>query len=474
MLAVPAAAGANTTVTLDARNPNFLDTHVALAAGETVSITASGNGTCQAGNHYYACPGGPAGSGIKCANVGAGYGPGPAGANVPIGAVAAKVGSGTPFFVGHAGTATGPGELYVIYNDCIPPEGYADNAGSFTVTIGTPEYKIKMVGLMRPAAVGPLPSPIGPDKVAFGDTVDFALYGWDPHGGPITVSWGSRRLGRLEPDVSGNTPVGELKLDSFQTRGTLANNKPCAGALTATQGSHKRALDLKAIVRGVIILNHKTHSSLKADDVYCLGEIQTHPHEFAAAGGAIIYTTPDSQAPFPSNLTHQSSYVPVTIRDELTKIDVVAVASFRGHLCVRLGTNHWVVISIPLPGEIRTIDHAAPCQPNPVPHSLFIETFSPMNLQGVQFITTRTVSAEDILSATVFTESVLFSNKLRCNDLYGEGNMSFPAGLTGPSCFVVAQGSIEINGALPFETSDFSSAIDIIAGGDTILSGSGA
>jgi hypothetical protein len=138
MLALPVAAGANTTVTLDARNPNFLDTHVALAAGETVSITASGNGTCQAGDHYYACPGGPDGSGILCANVGGGFGPGPAGANVPIGAVAAKVGSGTPFFVGHAGTATGPGELYVIYNDCIPPEGYEDNAGSFTVTIGTP------------------------------------------------------------------------------------------------------------------------------------------------------------------------------------------------------------------------------------------------------------------------------------------------------------------------------------------------
>ena len=74
----------------------------------------------------------------------------------------------------------------------------------------------------------------------------------------------------------------------------------------------------------------------------------------------------------------------------------------------------------------------------------------------------------------MYTKSVVFSNKVRCaaSYLYGEASMSFPAGLTG-RCVVVAQGSIEIIGALDLETSDLSSEINIIAGADTVLWGSG-
>ncbi len=148
MLVLPAAAGARThTLHLDARNSRFSDTGVALAAGQKAIITATGNGTCQAGSHYYACPGGPNGSGIECANVGAGFGPGPAGPNVPIGVVAGRVGSGTPFVIGSRGTATGPGEVFIIYNDCIPPKGYADNAGSFQVKI-TPAHEYSLSGVL--------------------------------------------------------------------------------------------------------------------------------------------------------------------------------------------------------------------------------------------------------------------------------------------------------------------------------------
>ena len=64
-------------------------------------------------------------------------------------------------------------------------------------------YAIEMTGIERAAKIGPLPKPLSPDKVAFGDTVDFALSGWDPAGGPISVSWGDKSLGKLAPNQVG-------------------------------------------------------------------------------------------------------------------------------------------------------------------------------------------------------------------------------------------------------------------------------
>jgi hypothetical protein len=50
--------------------------------------------------------------------------------------MAGKIGEGgTPFDIGAGKTVSGPGVLYMVYNDCNAPLGYGDNAGSFQVTI---------------------------------------------------------------------------------------------------------------------------------------------------------------------------------------------------------------------------------------------------------------------------------------------------------------------------------------------------
>jgi hypothetical protein len=111
-----------------------MNTGIRLAKGQKLTLRVSGNGKCGAGTD---CPAGdPFGSHHTCA--GRTLGPladGPAGPKVNYGAVAAKVGEhAKPFMVGHRKTVTGPGLLYVIYNDCAGY--YADNSGSFTITAG--------------------------------------------------------------------------------------------------------------------------------------------------------------------------------------------------------------------------------------------------------------------------------------------------------------------------------------------------
>jgi hypothetical protein len=123
------------TLTLSTGSPVYLDTGVDLAKGASATISVKGNGTCHAGGGF-PCPdpGSPNGAGPLCAAYS--VPPGPAGPNVPFGAVAGRVGNaGTPFLIGAGKTVAGPGELFLVYNDCEPPTGYSDNAGSFKVSV---------------------------------------------------------------------------------------------------------------------------------------------------------------------------------------------------------------------------------------------------------------------------------------------------------------------------------------------------
>jgi hypothetical protein len=125
------------TLEITAANYTWVNTGVELSAGATASVTVTGNGTCHVGGAVD-CPFGPVGAGYLCSQnpiVGPAP-PGPAGADVPYGAMAGKIGEGgTPFDIGAGKTVSGPGVLYMVYNDCNAPLGYGDNAGSFQVTI---------------------------------------------------------------------------------------------------------------------------------------------------------------------------------------------------------------------------------------------------------------------------------------------------------------------------------------------------
>lgn len=132
-----AAKTVTKTLTLGTSSPVFRDTGVKLAKGASATISVTGDGTCHAPSASD-CPTGPNGAGFTCASnpIAGPVPPGPAGPDVPYGAVAGRVGKhGKPFLIGKGRSAAGPGELYLVYNDCDPPAGYGDNGGSFRVSI---------------------------------------------------------------------------------------------------------------------------------------------------------------------------------------------------------------------------------------------------------------------------------------------------------------------------------------------------
>jgi hypothetical protein len=133
-LVVPDAALAAKTVTVAATNDAWIDTGVHLSAGQHATLTVSGDASCGPGSD---CPAGSTtGAGTTCAGRTLGpLPPGPA-PNVNYGAIGARLGSsGAAVMVGSKLTVTGPGELYVVYEDCAGY--YNDNSGSFTVQITT-------------------------------------------------------------------------------------------------------------------------------------------------------------------------------------------------------------------------------------------------------------------------------------------------------------------------------------------------
>jgi hypothetical protein len=125
------------TLEITAANYAWINTGVELPAGATASVTVTGDGTCHVGGAVD-CPFGPVGAGYLCSQnpISGPQPPGPAGVAVPYGAMAGKIGeAGTPFDIGAGKVVSGPGVLYMVYNDCYTPAGYSDNAGSFQVTI---------------------------------------------------------------------------------------------------------------------------------------------------------------------------------------------------------------------------------------------------------------------------------------------------------------------------------------------------
>jgi len=133
-LATGAGSLADTvSFTLNTTSSAWVDTGIAIPAGGVATLAVTGNGRC--GSLSDCPPGDPLGSRVTCAARTLGsLLAGPGGADIAYGAVAARVGSsGKPFQIGASGSASGPGELFLLYNDCAGY--YADNGGSFTVTV---------------------------------------------------------------------------------------------------------------------------------------------------------------------------------------------------------------------------------------------------------------------------------------------------------------------------------------------------
>lgn len=105
------------TVQVDAGREEWLHTGIDLREGEKITISASGTAEWEPG-----VANGPAGvvGETPCVLVA------PA---APIGALLGRVGTGAPSVVGEGATLTGPGPVYLLYNDCSGQ--YFDNRGAF-------------------------------------------------------------------------------------------------------------------------------------------------------------------------------------------------------------------------------------------------------------------------------------------------------------------------------------------------------
>jgi hypothetical protein len=213
-----AAASDTTTVTLATTNSSFVDTGVNLPAGATATMTATGDGTCN-DSGTSDCPPGDASGTATCADID--FPAGPAGPDINYGAIAGRVGSGAPFAVGDAGTAKGPGELYLVYNDCY----YGDNAGSYQVTITVSAPTTTAVTCMLQASTG--------------------LYSCNA----VVSTLGS---GGSAPDgtVDWTVSAGALSARSCTLTGTSGSTAACSVVLTPTQLSNETDQTVTAAYEG--------------------------------------------------------------------------------------------------------------------------------------------------------------------------------------------------------------------------------
>ncbi len=156
--AAPAKSSTIRKFVISALRSQWRDTGLLIKDGASASIhISSSDATCHTPSASD-CPVGKS-AGYTCSDnpVVGNVPPGPAGDAIPYGVLAGKVGAnGKPFAVPSGATASGPGELYLVYNDCSAPAGYGDNGGSVSVYV-TGDFKVK------PPPPSPPPTPKAKD-----------------------------------------------------------------------------------------------------------------------------------------------------------------------------------------------------------------------------------------------------------------------------------------------------------------------
>lgn len=119
-----------TLVTVQANNPNWTDTGVALQAHHALTITAQGI----VNNGLYAT--GPSGRSLAEYSCGSPSGYTVVAASLRCSSLIGKIGNGNPFQANYVNvTNSAAGELFLTMNDAVGTFG--DNTGHWTVTITT-------------------------------------------------------------------------------------------------------------------------------------------------------------------------------------------------------------------------------------------------------------------------------------------------------------------------------------------------
>ena len=143
---------------VSATSASWVNTGVSVESGQSATLkVVSGNGTCHVPDAYGCVTGQPQrASSSLCSDLGDQVA-GPAGADIPWGAMVGRIGAtGRPFLIGHGVTLRGQGDVYLIYNDCgTGPvgSGYRDNAGAFTVSVNVSGGELSVAVSATPSKI---------------------------------------------------------------------------------------------------------------------------------------------------------------------------------------------------------------------------------------------------------------------------------------------------------------------------------
>jgi hypothetical protein len=359
--------------------------------------------------------------------------------------------------------------------------GVVNGSGTLDLKVGPPQYLITMKSRTRTVKEGYPAGPVGPTKLATGDTVSYGLEGWDPNGGPISISWDHKEISQLSVKSDGSSE-GEFEIKPFDwpVRGTVSAPQECSGDLVAKQGDVERTLTLGSPVQGAIIFNEDTSFPLKDGDLYCDGE--TPPR---ISSGALVYSAPDALDEY-AHVDELDAYAkspgfPVVIEDSERNINVdFAEAYFHRLICTRLSGSRWLQISVPSPGKIQSAVTDSACQPRPLLGlNPLLEQHNNKDANGVANIN----SAEShIYFVPTYDYYVPESQNLDVQEecsyatAYVVGDLKLGDGLSGGDCSLYTTGNLTIKGTtndLYSEKGEKSDVGQVVwANGDLILWGS--
>lgn len=189
-----------------------VDSGVLLAAGQTVSVTATG--TWAVGGPYgsYGGNGATTFGTESCALTTA----------APMGALVGSLNGGASWFaIGASGTVTGPGELLLLANDCRDGGGggayFGDNSGALSVTIATYSAPVDTTPptITTPASITGVPA-----TSPAGAVVTYSASGTDAVSGAVAVtcvpaSGSTFALGTTTVTCSASDAAGNSASSSF-------------------------------------------------------------------------------------------------------------------------------------------------------------------------------------------------------------------------------------------------------------------
>lgn len=443
------------------------------------------------------------------------------GAGVSGGSVTVNAVNGIAQFQGLTITQAGTYQL-------VASSAVALNATSPSITVGVSlmvEDQTTGVTFPNPAQFPPSQLPgnyqPGVPPVSVGDSMTYSGSGWDPSGGPVTLTWDLQE-GQVSTTASvapdGSISVPALPMDSLhRTAWTLTTTNgtnqepPCTANVSATQGSttvdvllagsytyyvQNAAfnspfwfLDVQDVGEQVVFVDGDVTAGLDAEgqplpvtqpdsgvtEYLCAGEVSgTYGVQAGASSffaGEMTYPRAQQPGAAGSPLSIADTVQSQSLTDGETGVQVGGTVVLPGaYTCVSLSGGRYVTL-----GEVGS---GLAGTEGPVASSCIANSGSPpSNFNPSQVLTpspqmlSPSVSSPTLNGSAEANGNLTVTGGLTCNNcvLFVNGNLTISGGLSG-SGGIYVNGSAVISGATNFTTDQY---IAIEATGGTYLYGTG-